>query len=89
MTEQAEEILAALSDEEREVLVDALRSYEAEGVARPLIPIGDIDGDGFEDSFGLSDDGSLIVVSGVPLEETVFVSTGGGIETDRQGDTDG
>jgi hypothetical protein len=65
-------------------LVASLQQWRDEGNPNPLIPIGDLDGDGFTDSWGLSESGGLIVVFGTPLEQTVYAADGGGIETDRE-----
>lgn len=67
----------SLSDEDRIAIRDILLQWKAEGVENPLLPADvDIDGDGIADSFGLNDKDEVIVVSGVALEDTVYVSDG-------------
>jgi len=66
-----------LTDEDREAMRAALLAERAAGVAVPLIPADvDVDGDGIVDSFGLDENDEVIVVSGVALEHTVYVSEG-------------
>jgi hypothetical protein len=66
-----------ISEEDREVLRDALQAMRGLGDERPLIPIEvDLTGDGIHDAFGLGPDGELVVVAGVKLEETGYVSEG-------------
>ncbi|WP_439593882.1 hypothetical protein [Microbacterium sp.] len=80
-----------LPREDYRALRDALLAWKAEGIASPIIPHDiDVDGDGIVDGFGLDDADELVYVKGVPLEETVAQSTGGGVETDREAvDSDG
>lgn len=65
---------------------EILLAWKKEGNTNPLLPADvDIDGDGIVDSFGLDENDNVIVVSGVKLEETVYVSDGddireGGVE---------
>lgn len=55
----------------------ALLAERRRGVARPLIPADvDLDGDGVCDSFGLDENDEVVIVSGVPLEETTYLSLG-------------
>lgn len=62
-------------------LVLALKRWQSEGQANPLIPCdADVDGDGTADAYGLGPFGDLVYIKGVPLGDTVFESTGGGIE---------
>lgn len=84
------DILDLMSDEEKAAIVASLEAWQADGVAHPLIPMNvDVDGDGIADSFGLDDNGDLIIVTSAPLKSTVYESTGGGVETDREDDTNG
>ena len=54
-----------------------LLGYKSEGVEKPLLPLNvDLDGDGIADSYGLDENDEVILVSGVPLEDTVYVSDG-------------
>ena len=54
-----------------------LLSWKAEGNPNPLLPLNvDVDGDGIADAYGLDDQGQVILVSGVKLEDTVYVSDG-------------
>ena len=67
----------SLTDEDREVIRAALLAERAAGVAVPLLPADvDVDGDGIVDSFGLDENDEVVVVSGVALEHTVYVSEG-------------
>ncbi len=66
-----------LTDEDRAVVRAALLAEREAGVAVPLLPIDvDVDGDGIVDSFGLDENDEVVVVSGVALEHTVYVSEG-------------
>lgn len=66
-----------LSDEDRAVIRAALLAERAAGVVVPLLPADvDLDGDGNVDSFGLNENDEVIVVSGVALEHTLYLSTG-------------
>lgn len=65
-----------LTEEERQTIVDVLKGYKADGAENPLLPIGDVNGDGFTDSFGLDAFGKLKIVSGAPLTATVYKSEG-------------
>lgn len=70
-----------LTDEDRATLTQSLLDRQAEGVERPLIPLNvDIDGDGIVDAFGLDAFGSLVLVSGVDIADTVAESDGSGTE---------
>ena len=54
-----------------------LEGYRSEGVENPLLPMNvDIDGDGIADAYGLDANDEVIVVSGVTLTDTVYVSDG-------------
>lgn len=54
-----------------------LLGYKAEGNPNPLLPLNvDLDGDGKTDAYGLDAEDNVILVSGAPLEETVYVSDG-------------
>lgn len=54
-----------------------LLQYKAEGVENPLLPLNaDVDGDGIADAYALDAFGKVILVSNVPLSETVYVSDG-------------
>jgi len=90
-TERADEFLARMSDEEKEVTVAALLAWRKSGVRDPQIPIdiGDIDEDGLADAFALGEDDRLVIVTATPIEYTVSQSTGGGLETDREEPSDG
>ena len=84
------DIIDLLSEEDKAAIVASLQAWQADGVANPLIPMNvDVDGDGIADSFGLDDNGNLIVVTSAPLKDTVFESAGGGVETDRTGEDHG
>lgn len=62
---------------DREALKAILLAQREEGVERPLVPLNvDIDGDGIVDAFGLDDAGEVILVSGVELGDTCYVSDG-------------
>lgn len=66
-----------MTDEDREVIRDILRARRNAGEANPLLPADvDVDGDGIADGFGLDEDGEVITVLGVPLEETMYASDG-------------
>jgi len=68
---------ATLTDDDRAIIREALLAERDEGVLIPLIPMDvDLDGDGIVDAFGLDEDDQVIIVSGVSLEHTVYVSEG-------------
>lgn len=74
-----------LTREDRDALVAALEGMRADGVERPLIPLDvDVDGDGICDAWGLTDSGTLALISGVDIGSTSWVSDGSG----EEGDTD-
>lgn len=71
---------------DQDQLVLALKRWESEGQVNPLIPCDtDVDGDGTTDAYALDPSGDLVYVTGAPLAETVFESTGGGTETSAPG----
>lgn len=66
-----------LTDEDVAAIKVILLQWKTEGHPNPLLPADvDIDGDGVVDSFGLDEDDNVIVVSGVKLNDTVYVSDG-------------
>jgi len=66
-----------LPEEDRAQLKEALTTWQAAGEENPMIPLDvDLDGDGVADAVGLDENGELVVLSGVDLEETVYVSEG-------------
>lgn len=65
------------TEEDTTAIREILLGWKAEGNENPLLPADvDIDGDGIVDSFGLDENDNVIVVPGVKLEETVYVSDG-------------
>lgn len=61
--------------------VDAIKGillqWRSEGVEKPLLPMDvDVNGDGIVDSFGLDENDEVVVVTGTPLEGTVYLSEG-------------
>lgn len=71
-----------LTGEDLEVVKSILGGYRQDGVENPLLPIDiDADDDGVldehVDAFGLDADGSVIVVKGVKLTDTVYKATEG------------
>ncbi|QLF84358.1 endolysin [Microbacterium phage Karate] len=81
------DINSLLEPEDREIITSALRQWAEEGVERPLIPMDvDVDGDGIVDAWGLDAFGNLIVVSGVNLGDTVYVSDGSDIVPNEEDD---
>lgn len=66
-----------LSREDYAVTKEALLNWRQEGVANPLIPSDvDIDGDGIVDAYGLDENDEVIFVSGIALDDTVYLSEG-------------
>ena len=66
-----------VSVEDAAAIKAILLQWKSEGVENPLLPADvDLDGDGVADSFGLDSFGELVVVRGVKLEDTVYVSEG-------------
>lgn len=63
---------------------DILLAWKKEGNPNPLLPADvDVDGDGIVDSFGLDENDNVIIVHGVALAGTVYVSDGDDV---REGD---
>lgn len=88
-----------LSPEDEADIIAILKAERDRGTEGPLLPMDfDVDGDGIVDAFGLDEEDNLIVVSSVPLADTVFESSGDDVnnshpdlewlETDM-GDADG
>ncbi|WNM65431.1 hypothetical protein SEA_PHONEGINGI_27 [Microbacterium phage Phonegingi] len=74
--------ISDLTDDDRETIAASLRARRDEGVERPLLPLDfDADGDGICDAFGLDAFGSLVLVSGVDIADTLAMSDGTGFET--------
>lgn len=70
-----------LSDEDRDEIREVLLAQRAAGVECPLLPADvDIDGDGVADCFGLDDLDQVVILPAVPLEDTLYESTGAGFE---------
>lgn len=66
-----------LKAEDLEAIKQILISYKLDGVDNPLLPTDvDMDGDGIADAFGLDADENVILVSGVSLDDTVYVADG-------------
>lgn len=66
-----------LTDLDRQVLRSALLAERADGVTNPLIPMDvDVTGDGVVDAWGLDGNDELVVVEGVALAGTTYVSEG-------------
>ncbi|UVK61360.1 hypothetical protein SEA_GINGERBUG_25 [Microbacterium phage Gingerbug] len=66
-----------LTDEDEAVIRGILEAQRQEGATRPLLPLDvDLDGDGITDAWGLGDDGQVVLVSGVSLTDTCYVSDG-------------
>lgn len=69
--------MVELKAEDLETIKSILIDYRNEGVENPLLPTDvDIDGDGIADAYGLDENDNVILVSGVPLDDTVYVATG-------------
>lgn len=66
-----------LTRRDRNAVRKILRAERAAGVPVPLLPLDvDIDGDGICDAFGLDENDQVVIVSGITLEHTVYVSEG-------------
>lgn len=69
----------ALTPEDEVEIRNILLNWRADGVENPVLPADvDIDGDGIVDGYGLSENDEVILVSGKPIEDTVFRSDGDG-----------
>lgn len=72
--------------EDREVILNFLNQQKAEGNPNPLMAMDvDFDGDGVADAFGLGENGELVVVPGVKLEDTTYESLGDDIKAPDNG----
>lgn len=90
MTDDAPSYLDTIPAEDQAQIRRSLLEWRASGETNPMIPLdGDVDGDGVADAFALDTFGNLVIVPAVAIVDTVSLSTGGGIETDREGDADG
>lgn len=68
-----------LSDEDRAEIRTVLLEQRAAGCACPMLPADvDLDGDGVADCFGLDDRDQVVILSAVPLEESLYEATGEG-----------
>jgi hypothetical protein len=77
-------LATGLSAEDEVEIKNILIGYRESGIENPLLPSDvDLDGDGTADSYGLDEDDNLIVVSGVKLDDTVYVSEGDDIRPER------
>lgn len=66
-----------LTEEDEAVIRGLLEDQARAGAERPLLPLDvDIDGDGIADAWGLGDDGQVVLVPGVPLASTCYLSDG-------------
>lgn len=66
-----------LGREDYNAIREVLLAWRKDGVENPLLPSNvDINGDGTTDSYGLDADDEVIFVSGVQIENTVYVSDG-------------
>lgn len=66
-----------MTNEDRDVLRGLLLAERERGVERPLLPADvDLDGDGVCDAFGLDENDDVVLVSGVTLDGTLYVSEG-------------
>lgn len=64
-----------LSEDEAKAVRMALLTHRALGNKRPLLPLmGDADGDGEHDFYGLDENDNVVLVSGVTIEDSVFES---------------
>lgn len=67
----------SLTQEDHDAIKAILVSELESSNLNPLLPMDvDVDGDGIVDSFGLDEQGNLVVVRGVELSETVYESDG-------------
>jgi hypothetical protein len=83
MSSKADEYRAALSEEDEQALIEALREWRRAGVTNPRIPIGeDLTEDGLTDAWALDKDENLVVKQSVTLRRTVYVSDGSGEEAE-------
>lgn len=69
--------LQTMSDDDRAEIREVLLAQRAAGCACPMLPADvDIDGDGIADCFGLDDLDEVVILSGVPLAESLYEATG-------------
>lgn len=69
-------LATGLSAEDEAEIKSILQTWKDAGTDNPLLPMNvDIDGDGLVDSFGLDEEGNIIVVLG-KLKDTVYESEG-------------
>ena len=66
-----------LATEDRECIRGILQAQAQAGSERPLLALDvDVDGDGIVDAWGLDEAGEVVLVSGVNLADTDYVSEG-------------
>ena len=68
---------------------EILESWRAEGNDNPMLAMNvDFDGDGTADAIGLDENGDLVIINSVDVEETVYESEGddvAGPDASREG----
>lgn len=69
--------LKDVTDKDRAEIRNILTQWRDGGNSNPLLPMEvDVDGDGMPDSWGLDENGEVIIVSSTPLHFTVYRSDG-------------
>lgn len=69
--------LQTMSDEDRAEIREVLLAQRHAGAECPMLPADvDLDGDGVADCFGLDDHDQVVILSGVPLEDSLYQATG-------------
>ena len=70
-----------LPDEDKAAIKAGLLAWRTEGNDNPMLPVNlDLNGDGVSDAYGLDENDELVVIPGVPVEETVYESEGDDID---------
>lgn len=81
-----EEVLAGVTDADRQELTAALKAWSDAGVADAKIPLGyDVEGDGKADAWALDANGQLTLIDVDDIEQTVAMSDGSGVEQGGNG----
>lgn len=70
-------MLDTMTEADKAQVKEILLAEKQAGNDNPMLPMNvDLDGDGIADAIGLNENGELVVIPGVAIEETVYESDG-------------